>query len=100
MLKRFSMMLTKYKLYFHPSAASQYKELAQKDKLIEAKVRQELQLLSSDLHQGIAMTGKWKRFFKVRVKSYKIVYQIVEDSIIVYLVREVEGGKAFELKPV
>lgn len=77
-----------YTIEFLPSAS---KELAGLDRVVQKQLKEKIILLSTDpekLKNNIkSLKGEYHGKFRLRVRDYRIIFQIVEEKILITIVR-------------
>jgi mRNA interferase RelE/StbE len=73
---------------FLPSAK---KELSQLDRVIQKQLKEKIILLATDpdkLKNNIkALKGEYSGKFRLRVRDYRVIFQITEEKILITIIR-------------
>ena len=87
-------MLT-YKLEFHPAAKKELDKLDHQTKVyivqslslfIEAYCTEyELDLIKRSKIKKLK--GQWKGFYRLRLRNYRVIYEKIQEKLIIYIVR-------------
>ncbi len=77
-----------YAIEFLPSAKKELKKL---DFVIQKQVKEKIVLLATDpdkLKNNIkALKGEYSGKFRLRIGSYRVVFQIVEEQVVIIIIR-------------
>ena len=77
-----------YAVEFLPSARKELKKL---DFVIQKQVKEKIILLATDpdkLKNNIkALKGEYSGKFRLRIGSYRVVFQIVEEQVVIIVIR-------------
>lgn len=77
-----------YELEFLPAAK---KELASLDKAIQIHLKEKIELLAENpalLQNNIkALKGTFAGKFRLRVRDYRVIFQVVEEKVLILIVR-------------
>ncbi len=77
-----------YTIEFLPSAK---KELAALDRIVQKQLKEKIILLASDpavLKNNIKpLKGEYAGKFRLRVRDYRIVFQIIDDKVLITIIR-------------
>ena len=77
-----------YAIEFLPSAKKELKKL---DFVIQKQVKEKIILLATDpdkLKNNIkALKGEYSGKFRLRIGSYRVVFQIVEEQVVIIVIR-------------
>jgi len=77
-----------YEIEFLPSAQ---KELKQLDFVVQKQIKKKILLLAEDpnkLKNNIkALKGEYAGKFRLRVRDYRVIFQIVERKVLIIIVR-------------
>ena len=77
-----------YTIEFLPSAKKELKKL---DFVVQKQVKEKIVLLASDPNQlknNIkALKGEFSGKFRLRIGSYRVVFRIVEEKVVIIVVR-------------
>ena len=77
-----------YNIEFLPSAKKELKKL---DFVIQKQVKEKIILLATDpdkLKNNIkALKGEYSGKFRLRIGSYRVVFQIVEEQVVIIVIR-------------
>ena len=84
-----------YKLEFHPAAK---KELDKLDYQIKIYIIQSLTMFIESysheyelelMHQSKLkkLKGEWKGFYRLRLRNYRVIYEKIQENLIIYIVR-------------
>jgi mRNA interferase RelE/StbE len=77
-----------YNIEFLPSAKKELKKL---DFVIQKQVKEKIILLATDpekLKNNIkALKGEYNGKFRLRIGSYRVVFQIVEEQVVIIVIR-------------
>ena len=87
--------MQKYTIKFHPVAKKELDKLDYQIKLYIVKsLNQFIKSYSAEyefelMHQGKIkkLKGKWKGFYRLRLRNYSIIYEKVEEKLIIYIIR-------------
>lgn len=80
-------MSSVYKLQFHRKAKDSLAKLVNSDRPLALQIKSALNQIQEDPYIGIPLTGAWKGYYKYRVRDYRIVYELKNEQIIVYVLR-------------
>lgn len=79
---------TMYEIEFLPSAR---KELKQLDFVVQKQIKKKILLLAEDpgrLKNNIkALKGEYTGKFRIRVRDYRVIFQIVEQKVLIIIIR-------------
>lgn len=83
-------MNSKYDLKLHRKAVKSLEKIVSTDLKLARQIKEALLLLEKDPFQGKKLTGDWKDFYKYRVRDYRIIYQIIDDKLVVFVLEIVQ----------
>ena len=77
-----------YTLHFLSSAKKEFKKL---DSVVQKSIKEKLVLLTTNpdiLKNNIkALNGEYKGKFRLRIKQYRVVFQVKDEELIIIVVR-------------
>ena len=93
-----------YKIEFHPAAK---KELGKLDKQIQVYIIKSLDLFinsySSEYESELIkqskikkLKGNWKGFYRLRLRNYRVIYEKIENKLIIHIVRIAHRKEVYE----
>jgi mRNA interferase RelE/StbE len=93
-----------YKIEFHPAAK---KELEKLDKQIQVYIIKSLDLFinsySSEYESELIkqskikkLKGNWKGFYRLRLRNYRVIYEKIENKLIIHIVRIAHRKEVYE----
>lgn len=71
---------------FSRKALKTFKKICLRDKALAQKIARAIDALAHDPHRGIPLLGKLKGLFRLRVGSYRIIYLIHHQKLIIYII--------------
>lgn len=74
-----------YKVILSSSAEKTYRQLFKRDLALFQRFRQVLLRLQHEPFQGKPLKGRWEGKRSLRVGSYRIIYEVIQKSLIVYV---------------
>ena len=87
--------MAQYQVEFHPAATKELSKLNSQIKLfiiesLEVFIdnyddQYEIALLKSAKLKSLK--GKWKGFYRLRLRSYRIIYEKIDNRLVIYIVR-------------
>jgi mRNA interferase RelE/StbE len=81
------MQNSEYSLFFHKKAKASLSKVAKSNMPLAVQIKKALEKIRSNPFIGLPLSGSWKGYFKYRVREYRIVYEIKDDKLIVYVLR-------------
>jgi len=93
-----------YEIEFHPAAK---KELEKLDKQIQVYIIKSLDLFinsySSEYESELIkqskikkLKGNWKGFYRLRLRNYRVLYEKIENKLIIHIVRIAHRKEIYE----
>jgi len=93
-----------YSIEFHPAAK---KELQKLDKQTQIYIIKSLDLFISSYSNEYEMElikqakikklkGNWKGFYRLRLRNYRIIYEKIENRLVIYIVRIAHRKEVYE----
>jgi len=88
-----------YKLDFLTSAVKELKKL---DFVIQKRIKKKLELFVQNPNQFKGdvkpLSGKFKNKFRLRIGRYRVVYQMLDDKLVILVVRIGHRGNIYQDK--
>ena len=72
----------KYEVRFTPRFLKNIKAL---DKAAQVQIIREIEILKSNPHAGKPLRGDWKGVYSLRITTYRVLYQIIDNTVIILL---------------
>lgn len=75
-----------YKIEFAASAGRQMEKIYCVDRKLFSRLRAAIDSLMQDPYQGKRLKGPLKGDFSLRVGDFRIIYTVMQDKLIVYII--------------
>lgn len=85
-------MVEQYIIYLHKDAE---KALLKIPKAIRLRVKCAIDQLQNDPMMGIKMNGRLSHLRKIKVANYRIIYQIMEQKLVIEVIEIESRGNVF-----
>ena len=87
--------MSKFKLEFHPAAKKELDKLDYSIKVYIIKSLDEfINHFSNDYENELIklqkikkLKGKWSGFYRLRLRNYRVIYEKIDNKLIIYIVR-------------
>jgi mRNA interferase RelE/StbE len=78
--------MKKFTIEFSRQALKTFEKICGRDKTLAQKIAAAIDTLATDPRRGIPLIGKLKGLFRLRVGSYRVIYIIHHQKLIIYII--------------
>jgi len=84
-----------YNLTFSPGAEKQYALISKTSKSLISRIDKALEKITQNPYSGKMLSGRLSGYYTYRVGTYRIMYTINKNQIIVYILKIEKRGSVY-----
>jgi mRNA interferase RelE/StbE len=85
-----------YEILFSTAAEKQFKTIKSKNKSLLQRIEKALITISKNPYSGKFLTGDLKGYHSFRVGTHRIIYEIIQEQIVVLILKIDKRGSVYK----